>query len=250
MESAGRKHHGLGGAERASLPALEKAPADETALRETADMMKGVGARVKELSETLASLGGACEQTAELMERLADVRGRSFAMRHATQKLAGAAGAMQTETERSLLALKSVKLGRTLKEIHALARWAAQEANLFLRQVSSEPCRGMTVKHEVSVVRDGRGFGKEAAELLRGIEEIGSLKGAIAGIQMGFGPAWRMLRDIERRLGFPLLERKIGGASGGGSRLTPEARDLMRRYEALSQDVEEALQEIYAKHFG
>jgi molybdate transport system regulatory protein len=236
MESAGRKHHGLGGAERASLPALEKAPADETALRETADMMKGVGARVKELSETLASLGGACEQTAELMERLADVRGRSFAMRHATQKLAGAAGAMQTETERSLLALKSVKLGRTLKEIHALARW--------------EPCRGMTVKHEVSVVRDGRGFGKEAAELLRGIEEIGSLKGAIAGIQMGFGPAWRMLRDIERRLGFPLLERKIGGASGGGSRLTPEARDLMRRYEALSQDVEEALQEIYAKHFG
>jgi molybdate transport system regulatory protein len=108
----------------------------------------------------------------------------------------------------------------------------------------------MTVKHEVWLVRDGRGFGKDACELLRRIEEAGSLNGAIAGIKTSYKTASHLFHDIERDLGFPLLERKLGGASKGGSWLTPEARDLMRRYEALSRDAEVAIQEIYAKHFG
>lgn len=247
MESAEKKHHG---GRRIARATSEKTPADEAALRETADMMGGVGARIKELSETLASLGGSCGQTAELVRDLADVRGRSFATRIAAEKLAGAVRALQAKTERTLFALKSVKLGRTLKELHALEGWAAQEADLVFRQASSEPRGGMTVKHEVWLVRDGRAFGKEAVDLLRRIEEAGSLRGAVAETKTDFGAASRMLHEVERGLGFPLLERKIGGASRGGSRLTPEARDLMRRYEALSKDVEEALQEIYAKHFG
>ena len=184
MEFAGRKRNGQGrrrAEHTAGEASPEKAPADKAALRETADIMNGVGARIKELSETLASLGGSCEQTAELISHLGDVHDRSLAMRHAAQKLAGAVRAMQTETERTLFALKSVKLGRTLKELHALAGWTAQEANLFLRQASSEPRRGMTVKHEVWLVRDGRGFGKETVELLRRVEEAGSLQGRSPG---------------------------------------------------------------------
>lgn len=254
MEFAGRKHNGQRRAEqtaeKASFPALDKAPADEAGFRKIVDMMNGVGARIKELSETLSNLGGRCEQTAELIKRVGDLRGRGFATRHTTQKLASAVRAMQTDTERTLFALKSFKLGRTLKELHAFAGWAAEEANRMFRQASSEPGSGMTVKHEVWLDRDGRAFGSEAVELLHKVEEAGSLKGAVAGMGTSFGTALRMFRDMERRLGFPLLERKIGGASGGGSRLTPEARDLMRRYEALNQEVEEALQEIYAKHFG
>jgi molybdate transport system regulatory protein len=59
-----------------------------------------------------------------------------------------------------------------------------------------------------------------------------------------------MLHAMEKRLGFSLLERKVGGVSGGGSHLTPEAREFMKRYEAFRREVEGALQSIYTKHFG
>ena len=108
----------------------------------------------------------------------------------------------------------------------------------------------MTVKHKIWRSPGKQDLRQGNHRLLHRIEEVGSLKGAVAGIQMCFVTAWRMLRDMERHLGFPLLERKIGGASGGGSRLTPAAIDLRKRYEALSREVEETIQEIYAKHFG
>jgi len=59
-----------------------------------------------------------------------------------------------------------------------------------------------------------------------------------------------MLRAMEQRLGFPLLVRKVGGVSGGGSQLTPEARNLMKRYEAFRRELDGVLHEIYTKHFG
>jgi len=67
---------------------------------------------------------------------------------------------------------------------------------------------------------------------------------------MSYRKAWLMLRAMEQRLGFTLLDRKVGGVSGGGSQLTPEARELMKRYEAFRKEVEGALQQIYVKHFG
>lgn len=213
-------------------------------------MMAGVASRIKELSGTLASLGGNCEKAAKLIRHLGDVQGKNLAPKHAAQEVEGAVNAMQAEIERTLFALKSVKLGKTLKELHALTAWVADETDTVLRQASSKPYPGVTVKHEVWLVQDGEAFGKEAAVLLRRIEEAGSLKGAAAEINMSLTKAWHMFRDIERALGFTLLKRTVGGASNGGSELTPEGRNLMQRYEALSQDVEETLQEICIKHFG
>ncbi len=243
MESAKRKQNVQ---RRAEHPAGQ----GPGALRETADMMAGVALRIKELSGTLANLGGNCEKTAKLVRHLGDVRAKGPTPKHAVQEVADAIDAMQTETERTLFALKSVKLGKSLKELHTLSAWVADEADTVLRQASSEPYAGMTVKHEVWLDQDGQAFGKEAAELLRKIEEAGSLKGAAAEMKMSLTKAWHMFRDIEQALGFMLLKRTVGGASKGGSELTPEGRNLMRRYEALSQDVEETLQEIYVKHFA
>jgi molybdate transport system regulatory protein len=211
--------------------------------------MAGVALRIKELAGALASLGHNCEKTAKLVGHLGDVPDRGLTTKHAAQEVTDAIGTMQTETEQTLFAMKSMKLGKTLKELHALTAWVAQEANLALREASSEPHPGMTVKHEVWLVGDGRAFGKEAAELLQRIEETGSLKGAAAEIKMSLTKAWHMFRDIESALGFTLLKRTVGGASKGGSQLTPEGRNLMRRYDALSRDVEETLREIYVKHF-
>lgn len=66
---------------------------------------------------------------------------------------------------------------------------------------------------------------------------------------MSYNKAWRLIRTLEDRLGFPLLERRAGGASGGGSEITRQARQLMRRYSALRDELGDILEVLYAKYF-
>lgn len=108
----------------------------------------------------------------------------------------------------------------------------------------------MKIMYKVWLDCDGKAFGEGPDRLLQRVESTGSLHRAAAEMKMSYRKAWLMLRAMEQRLGFTLLERKVGGVSGGGSQLTAEARDLMKRYEAFRQEVEETLQAIYNKHFG
>lgn len=67
---------------------------------------------------------------------------------------------------------------------------------------------------------------------------------------MSYNKAWRILHAAEQRLGFPLLDRSVGGSLGGGSNLTPEAQGLMRRYRAVTAEAEQALEEVFQRHFA
>jgi molybdate transport system regulatory protein len=96
----------------------------------------------------------------------------------------------------------------------------------------------------------GRAFGDGPARLLGGVEQWGSLRRAAQELGMSYNKAWRILHAAEQRLGFPLLDRSVGGNLGGGSHLTPEAQDLMTRYRAVAADAEEALDAVFRRHFS
>jgi molybdate transport system regulatory protein len=108
----------------------------------------------------------------------------------------------------------------------------------------------MKIRYKVWLDCDGKAFGEGPDKLLRRVEVTGSLHRAAADMKMSYRKAWLMLNAIERRLGITLIERRVGGVSGGGSRLTQEAHDFMKRYEAFRDEIEEALDLIYEKHFG
>jgi molybdate transport system regulatory protein len=108
----------------------------------------------------------------------------------------------------------------------------------------------LKIAYKVWLDCEGKAFGEGPDMLLHRVEATGSLHRAAADMKMSYRKAWLMLRTMESRLGFALLERRVGGVSGGGSRLTEEARDFMRRYEAFRQEVEVVLQQICQKHFG
>jgi molybdate transport system regulatory protein len=97
---------------------------------------------------------------------------------------------------------------------------------------------------------DGRAFGEGPYRLLKGVEMTGSLLGAAAGLGMSYSKARLVIARCERRLGFVLTEKKRGGVSGGGSQVTDPAIELMRAYEALRAEIEEAVGEAYKRHFG
>jgi molybdate transport system regulatory protein len=69
-------------------------------------------------------------------------------------------------------------------------------------------------------------------------------------MKMSYRKAWATIRASEKRLGFPLLDRKVGGHAGGGSQITAEGRRFMKQYGLFRKDVELALETTYRKHFG
>jgi molybdate transport system regulatory protein len=103
--------------------------------------------------------------------------------------------------------------------------------------------------YKIWLDQNGKAFGDGPLELLRRVGNTLSLHEAANQMGMSYSKAWRLIRTLEQRLGFPLLDRKVGGISGGGSRLTDEARHFMGRYSQFREEVNNALDRIYAKHF-
>ncbi len=108
----------------------------------------------------------------------------------------------------------------------------------------------MKVGYKVWLDNHGKAFGDGPYELLRRVEKLMSLHRAASQMDMSYSKAWRLIQTLEERLGFALLVRKVGGPSGGGSRVTSRGKDLMSHYERFRRDVEKGLARIYDKHFG
>ena len=89
-------------------------------------------------------------------------------------------------------------------------------------------------------------FGDGRAQLLELVDELGSLKKAVARIGMSYRSAWGYLKELERTAGFQFLERTPGGGAGGGTRLTAKGRRFLARYRRFRR----GLDEVIARHFA
>ncbi len=108
----------------------------------------------------------------------------------------------------------------------------------------------MKVAYKVWLDNKGKAFGDGPCELIRRVEETKSLLRAANRMGMSYSKAWCLIQNLEKRLGFALLERRVGGPSGGGSKVTPQGVELLAHYELFQKEVKEALEKIYERHFG
>ena len=76
-------------------------------------------------------------------------------------------------------------------------------------------------------------FGHGREVLLRLIQKNRSINGAAKEMGIPYRKAWTYLDAMERRLGFPLVNRLKGGAGGGASTLTPRAVGLLEKFDLL-----------------
>jgi len=108
----------------------------------------------------------------------------------------------------------------------------------------------MRLNYKIWIEKNGeKVFGDGPLDILHRVERTGSLRQAAAEINMSYSQAWNLMKNLEKRLGFKLLERKIGGKSGGGSQLTEEARDLMMKFEMFRKRASESLNLLYKEIF-
>lgn len=85
--------------------------------------------------------------------------------------------------------------------------------------------------------------------LLECIELEHSLqKGAIRA-ELAYSNAWQMLNRMEEALGRRLVERTLGGATGGGSSLTEDGREWIQRFRRLEKRLAKDLLHIQVTEF-
>jgi len=105
----------------------------------------------------------------------------------------------------------------------------------------------MKIRHKIWLERNGKTiFGKGREELLHAIEEHNSLYGAAKKLNMSYRAAWGRLKASEARLGVKLT---YSDGQGKGLHLTPEAKDLLERFDKLEHDVESFL-DTYSSTFS
>lgn len=92
-------------------------------------------------------------------------------------------------------------------------------------------------------------FGEGPYRLMMAVEETGSLLKAAQSMGMAYSKAMKILKKAEQTLGFPLTERSAGGASGGGSRLTPRGKEWTEKYAAYRDACVEANSRLYLEFF-
>lgn len=92
-------------------------------------------------------------------------------------------------------------------------------------------------------------FGPGVEELLRLVDATGSLHTASAQMKMSYSKAWKMVKNTEKELGFPILTRQAGGSGGGYSLLTPEGRAFLEQFCAFQDEVQQAGDQLFKKYF-
>jgi len=79
-------------------------------------------------------------------------------------------------------------------------------------------------------------LGDKKCELLRAIDETGSLNDAMKKLGLTYRKTWDNLKKIENELGFPLIKPTRGGAEGGSTVLTLEARIIIAAFEKFHSE--------------
>jgi len=76
----------------------------------------------------------------------------------------------------------------------------------------------------------------EQVELLKAIDETGSISAAAQRMGISYKTAWDRLERLTNLSKQPLIQRTAGGSRGGGSTLTDYGRDILNGFSALKQE--------------
>jgi molybdate transport system regulatory protein len=86
--------------------------------------------------------------------------------------------------------------------------------------------------------------------LLEAIDESGSISAAANSMDVSYRRAWDKLDEMEKGLGVRLVDRQVGGAGGGGAKLTKAGHDYIDRFKRFAQGVDDVIARHFEQAFG
>lgn len=86
------------------------------------------------------------------------------------------------------------------------------------------------------LTHEGQNFlGSGRIELLERIDQTGSINAAAKEMKMSYKAAWERINGMNALADQPLIERLTGGRGGGGTKLTPYARELIATFKRFNE---------------
>ena len=122
-----------------------------------------------------------------------------------------------------------------------------EDYSRLLRYHNSQLIRPVT---HVELVKETSFLDRRIAMLLMLIDETKSVRKACQRMQISYSTGWKSIRALESQLDCTLVLRTQGGAGGGASELTGEAKTLLERYHKFEQSVQKFAVEQFDTYFG
>ena len=128
----------------------------------------------------------------------------------------------------------------TPEEYHRLIEWNYERGG------------GYPVKPKIEIKLEAREnfFDETAYKLIKNIQTYKSLQKACVKTDVSYSKGSRMIKNIERQLGFHIVEKWTGGSNGGGTSVTPEGIRLLENYEKFVKEVNEIAEQKYKECFA
>lgn len=107
----------------------------------------------------------------------------------------------------------------------------------------------LRLSYQFRIGREAIFYGPGVHQLLLLTEELTSLAEACKYMGISYSKGRKIIQTMEMQTGTPVLVTHQGGKGGGYSRLTEEARAIIRQYDGFLEEAEELLQGLFIKHF-
>jgi len=105
------------------------------------------------------------------------------------------------------------------------------------------------VNYKIWIEADGELFlGPGKVQLLKLIDELGSLNKAAEQMKISYKKAWWMVNSANTTAKEPMLTTAKGGKGGGGTRLTEYGRMIITEYETMIEKSETYLKTAMQKN--
>ncbi|KAA3651436.1 MAG: LysR family transcriptional regulator [Bacteroidetes bacterium] len=91
----------------------------------------------------------------------------------------------------------------------------------------------------------GTFLGEGRIQLLKAIEEKGSITKAAHSMNMSYLKAWKLIESMNNSSEMPLVIRTSGGKGGGGTILTTHGEKAIRLYQELNMRCQEFLKKEF-----
>ena len=147
----------------------------------------------------------------------------------------------EKEVRQGAVSLESIDVGILLRgeDMSSKKALIEQHSAQLSRPVMDVSIHGSTLLYDPRL-----------STLLHLVEYTRSVQDACSLMQMSYSTAWHMLNHVEEELGFPLVMRNRGGASGTGTVLTEKGKRLMDAYDQFAARMKKEAALLHSEFFS
>lgn len=93
----------------------------------------------------------------------------------------------------------------------------------------------------------GHDLSDRRLQVLRALDACGSISQAARQVGVSYKAAWQAIDTLSNLAGVPVVQKSVGGAGGGGARLTDAGQELLRAATAMAQARGKVLAQLQGK---